>query len=91
MSPEAQMKIMELCKGMTIKQVDRRLALMQRHIATKQLSLRLKVTGLYKEDQIFEFIKEWWEVRSFLKQKYNIKKVVAQPRAKMRIKKKDTG
>lgn len=50
MSPEAQMKIMELCKGMTIKQVDRRLALMQRHIATKQLSLRLKVTGLYKED-----------------------------------------
>ena len=46
MSPEAQMKIMELCKGMTLKQVDRRLSIMQRYIATKQLNLRLKVTGL---------------------------------------------
>lgn len=46
MSPQAEMRIMELCKGMTLKQVDRRLALMQRYIVTKQLDLRLKVTGL---------------------------------------------
>lgn len=46
MTPETERKIMELCKGMTIKQVDYRLALMQRYIATKQLNTRLKVTGL---------------------------------------------
>ena len=46
MSPQTEMKILQLCKGLTIKQVDYRLAIMQRHIATKQLNLRLKVTGL---------------------------------------------
>ena len=46
MSTDTEMKILQLCKGMTLKQVDYRLALMQRYIATRQLETRLKVTGL---------------------------------------------
>lgn len=46
MSAEQELKILQLCKGMTIKQVDYRLALMQRYVATKQLDMRMKVTGL---------------------------------------------
>lgn len=46
MSPQTELKIMELCKGMTIKQAERRLAIMQRYVAVNNLKLRLKVTGL---------------------------------------------
>ena len=46
MKPETELKILQLCKGLTIKQTDKRLALMQRYISQKQLDLRLKVTGL---------------------------------------------
>ena len=46
MSADTEYKILQLCKGMTLKQVDYRLALMQRYIANKQLETRLKVTGL---------------------------------------------
>ena len=46
MSESTQMKILNLCKGLTPVQADRRLSLMQRYINNKQLSLRLKVTGL---------------------------------------------
>ena len=46
MSPRAEFKILELCKGLTLKQVERRLAIMQSYCDAKQLNLRLKVTGL---------------------------------------------
>lgn len=46
MTAQAEYKIMQLCKGMTLKQVDRRLVLMQRYVATKQTKLRMRVTGL---------------------------------------------
>ena len=46
MSPQTELKILDLCKGLTLAQVDNRLALMQRYCNEKQLELRLKVTGL---------------------------------------------
>jgi hypothetical protein len=46
MSVEAQMKVLELCKGMTLKQIERRFDILEAHIANKQLKLRIQTRGL---------------------------------------------
>ena len=46
MKASTEMKIMQLCKGLSLKQVDKRLALMVRYCEQRQLELKMKVTGL---------------------------------------------
>lgn len=46
MSPKAEMDIMNLCKGKTIAQVERRLSIMQAYIDQKTLEKRVKLCGI---------------------------------------------
>ena len=46
MSSDAQMRVMNLCKGMKISQVEYRLNILEKHVAAKQLALRCKTAKL---------------------------------------------
>ena len=46
MTPQQELQLFQSFVGLSVKQIDYRLALLHRYIATKQLNLRIKVTGL---------------------------------------------
>lgn len=46
MTSEAQMKILNLCKGKTIKQALRRLEIMEAYAETRIVKLRVQLCGL---------------------------------------------
>jgi len=46
MSPTSQLKILNLCKGMSIKQAEYRLQVAERYTANKILDKRIRLFGL---------------------------------------------
>ena len=46
LSSSGQLKVMKLCKGKTIAQVQRRLDILECYMAQKQVELRCKLVGL---------------------------------------------
>ena len=46
MSPRSEMKVFKMCKGKTIAQVEKRMRIVEKMAAQKQLKLRLQITTL---------------------------------------------